>query len=198
MVIHAAPPRVVRIHAASARAGKPFVPVNCAAISRELIESELFGHERGAFTGAVARRRGKFELADGGTLLLDEVGELRPEWGGKTFFRHYPNHGFVGDIFTVAGGAHFSHACEDAFAKYPIDAIVRGEGEATPGIRITARSQACACSTSRCCTTPARPSACSRALRAGSARSSSCWAWRSRPPATRWGGSPLAPSREPG
>ena len=64
------------IHAQSARRDGPFVEVNCAAIPEELIESELFGHERGAFTGAVNRRRGKFELADGGTLFLDEVGDM--------------------------------------------------------------------------------------------------------------------------
>jgi two-component system nitrogen regulation response regulator NtrX len=64
------------IHAQSTRRDAPFVEVNCAAIPEELIESELFGHERGAFTGAVARRRGKFELADRGTLFLDEVGDM--------------------------------------------------------------------------------------------------------------------------
>ena len=64
------------IHAHSTRAEGPFVEVNCAAVPEELIESELFGHERGAFTGAVARRRGKFELADGGTLFLDEIGDM--------------------------------------------------------------------------------------------------------------------------
>ena len=64
------------IHARSARRDSAFVEVNCAAIPEELIESELFGHERGAFTGAVARRRGKFELADGGTLFLDEIGDM--------------------------------------------------------------------------------------------------------------------------
>ncbi len=64
------------IHALSVRRDGPFVEVNCAAIPEELIESELFGHERGAFTGAVARRRGKFELADRGTIFLDEVGDM--------------------------------------------------------------------------------------------------------------------------
>jgi two-component system nitrogen regulation response regulator NtrX len=64
------------IHAFSARRQRPFVEVNCAAIPDELIESELFGHEKGAFTGAIARRRGKFEVADGGTLFLDEIGDM--------------------------------------------------------------------------------------------------------------------------
>jgi two-component system nitrogen regulation response regulator NtrX len=64
------------IHCESPFAGGPFVKVNCAAIPNELIESELFGHEKGAFTGASALRRGKFELADGGTIFLDEVGDL--------------------------------------------------------------------------------------------------------------------------
>jgi two-component system nitrogen regulation response regulator NtrX len=64
------------IHGASPFASGPFVKVNCAAIPNELLESELFGHEKGAFTGASAARRGKFELADGGTLFLDEVGDL--------------------------------------------------------------------------------------------------------------------------
>jgi DNA-binding NtrC family response regulator len=64
------------VHEKSARANKPFVSVNCAAIPENLLESELFGHEKGAFTGAVARRIGKFEEADGGTLLLDEISEM--------------------------------------------------------------------------------------------------------------------------
>jgi two-component system nitrogen regulation response regulator NtrX len=64
------------VHASSPFAEAPFVKVNCAAIPTELLESELFGHEKGAFTGATAARRGKFELADGGTIFLDEVGDL--------------------------------------------------------------------------------------------------------------------------
>jgi formate hydrogenlyase transcriptional activator len=64
------------IHRRSARGPKPFVSVNCAAVPRELIASELFGHEKGAFTGATQRRLGRFELAHGGTIFLDEVGEL--------------------------------------------------------------------------------------------------------------------------
>lgn len=64
------------IHKVSARRHKPFVVVNCAALPAHLIESELFGHEKGAFTGAIAKREGKFELADGGTIFLDEIGEL--------------------------------------------------------------------------------------------------------------------------
>src|SRR4030095_14099909 len=64
------------IHRESPFAARPFVKVNCAAIPTELIESELFGHEKGAFTGAAALRRGRFELADGGSIFLDEVGDL--------------------------------------------------------------------------------------------------------------------------
>jgi formate hydrogenlyase transcriptional activator len=64
------------IHDASPRRRRPFIKMNCAAIPSSLLESELFGHERGAFTGAVAQRIGRFELADGGTLFLDEVGEI--------------------------------------------------------------------------------------------------------------------------
>jgi two-component system nitrogen regulation response regulator NtrX len=64
------------IHAMSRRRSAPFVEVNCAAIPEELIESELFGHVRGAFTGAVADRRGKFEVAHGGTIFLDEIGDM--------------------------------------------------------------------------------------------------------------------------
>ena len=71
------------IHFQSARAARPLVALNCAALNPNLIESELFGHEKGAFTGAVATRRGRFEDADGGTLFLDEVGETHTEFQAK-------------------------------------------------------------------------------------------------------------------
>jgi len=71
------------IHQASPRANRPFVSVNCAAIPKDLVESEMFGHERGAFTGATDRRLGRFELADRGTLFLDEIGDLSAEAQAK-------------------------------------------------------------------------------------------------------------------
>ena len=66
------------LHQSSKRADKPFMAVNCAALAESLLESELFGHEKGAFTGALAQRKGRLEVADGGTLFLDEIGELSP------------------------------------------------------------------------------------------------------------------------
>jgi len=71
------------LHNASNRKQRPFVAVNCAAINRELVESELFGHEKGAFTGADSRRVGRFEAADGGTIFLDEIGDMAPETQAK-------------------------------------------------------------------------------------------------------------------
>jgi two-component system response regulator HydG len=71
------------IHEHSPRAGMPFLAINCAALSTSLLESELFGHEKGAFTGADKLRKGRFELADGGTLLLDEISEIAPEIQAK-------------------------------------------------------------------------------------------------------------------
>ena len=71
------------LHNTSSRRNRPFVAVNCAAISRELVESELFGHEKGSFTGADSRRQGRFEAADGGTVFLDEIGDMAPETQAK-------------------------------------------------------------------------------------------------------------------
>ena len=71
------------IHAQSPRATKPFMAINCAALSEQLLESELFGHEKGAFTGATERKRGRLELADGGTFFLDEIGEMKMELQAK-------------------------------------------------------------------------------------------------------------------
>jgi transcriptional regulator with PAS, ATPase and Fis domain len=70
------------IHAQSPRSSKPFISVNCAALAEQLLEAELFGHVKGAFTGAVANKPGRFQLADGGTLFLDEIGDLSPKGQG--------------------------------------------------------------------------------------------------------------------
>ena len=98
------------IHAVSARRERPLITVNCAALPRELVESELFGHEKGAFTGAIQQRRGRFELADGGTLFLDEVGELPLEAQAKLlrvlqqgeFERVGGTHGLAVDVRVIA------------------------------------------------------------------------------------------------
>src|SRR3989454_11484601 len=71
------------IHERSARAARPFVPIHCGALPRDVLESELFGHEKGAFTGAVNAKPGLIDLADGGTLLLDEIGEMGPDSQAK-------------------------------------------------------------------------------------------------------------------
>src|SRR5262249_283669 len=71
------------IHSNSPRAGKPFAAINCAALTETLLESEVFGYERGAFSGAIAQKRGKLEIADGGTVFLDEIGELAPALQAK-------------------------------------------------------------------------------------------------------------------
>ncbi|MEC7697000.1 MAG: sigma 54-interacting transcriptional regulator [Planctomycetota bacterium] len=81
------------VHYASPRSEGPFVCLNCAALTETLLESELFGHEKGAFTGATTRKRGKFEAADGGTLMLDEIGEMSPTIQAK-FLRVLEGHAF--------------------------------------------------------------------------------------------------------
>src|SRR5438046_5129213 len=73
-----APTRARAIHARSKRPDGPFVKVNCGALTETLLESELFGHEKGAFTGAIKRKLGRFELADKGSLFLDEIGDVTP------------------------------------------------------------------------------------------------------------------------
>ena len=99
------------IHNASSRAERPFITVNCAAIPEMLLESELFGHERGAFTGAVQRRIGRFEQADGGTLFLDEIGELNPHMQVK-LLRFLQDHEFqrVGGEKTLKADARIISA----------------------------------------------------------------------------------------
>ncbi len=89
------------LHYYSPRAAQPFVEINCGAIPRELLESELFGHEKGAFTGAVQTKKGKFELASGGTLFLDEIGELPLELQVKLL------HVLENQRFTRVGGTRF-------------------------------------------------------------------------------------------
>src|SRR5439155_71721 len=71
-------PAADAIHQGSPRANGPFIKLHCAALAENLLESELFGHDKGAFTGAVSRKDGRFSLADGGTLFLDEIGEISP------------------------------------------------------------------------------------------------------------------------
>jgi len=88
------------IHAHSPRRRAAFIKVNCAAMPRELLESELFGHERGAFTGAHQRKPGRFELADGGTIFLDEIGELHPALQAKLL------HVLQDGEFSRVGGRH--------------------------------------------------------------------------------------------
>src|SRR5437762_38030 len=101
------------LHYNGPRRTKPLVKVNCAAFSRELVESELFGHEKGAFTGAVTAREGKFEIADGGTLFLDEIGDMRLETQAK--------------ILRVLQERELEHAIEQAVALASEPEIALGD-----------------------------------------------------------------------
>ena len=86
------------IHRNSARAGKPFIALNCAAIPEGLLESELFGHEKGAFTGAAGQKKGRLELADGGTVFLDEIGEVRQKDISREALAHLMNYDWPGNV----------------------------------------------------------------------------------------------------
>ncbi len=112
------------IHRNSPRAGKPFVAINCAAIPESLLESELFGHEKGSFTGAIATKKGKLELAEGGTIFLDEIGELAPVLQAK-LLRALQEHEFerVGGTHTLKVDARVIAATN----KVLEDAIKAGE-----------------------------------------------------------------------
>jgi hypothetical protein len=92
------------IHANSPRRGNHFVPLNCAALSESILESELFGHEKGAFTGATQTRKGRFEYAHNGTLFLDEVGDLPPRHPGEAAPGHRIRRGLPRRLQRAAQG----------------------------------------------------------------------------------------------
>jgi len=116
------------IHYASRRAEGPFVAVNCAALPETLIESELFGHERGAFTGADRLKRGRFELAAGGTLFLDEIGELAPAVQAKLLRviqeRQYER---VGGTATLSAAVRLVTATNHDLEQAVVDGRFRGD-----------------------------------------------------------------------
>ena len=120
------------IHARSQRAGKAFVAVNCAALPENLIESELFGHEKGAFTGAAQLRKGKFELASGGTLFLDEIGDMNPVTQAKvlraiesrTIERLGGSHSIDADVRIIAA-THRNLPAEMAAGRFREDLYYR-------------------------------------------------------------------------
>jgi len=114
------------LHRQSLRAKRPFVPVNCGAIPPDLLESELFGHEKGAFTGAITARQGRFELAEGGTLFLDEIGDMSLEMQvkllrvlqEKSFERVGGNKTFHSDVRVVAATHHnLEHRVAEGFFR---------------------------------------------------------------------------------
>ncbi len=114
------------LHRQSLRAKRPFVPVNCGAIPPDLLESELFGHEKGAFTGAITARQGRFELAEGGTLFLDEIGDMSLEMQvkllrvlqEKSFERVGGNKTFHSDVRVIAATHHnLEHRVAEGFFR---------------------------------------------------------------------------------
>lgn len=109
------------IHQMSLRKEKSFIKVNCAAIPTGLLESELFGHEKGAFTGALAQKRGRLELADGGTLFLDEVGDIPLEIQPK-LLRVLQDHEFE----RLGGHAYIEGQCSDSGCHQPRPEAQRG------------------------------------------------------------------------
>ena len=113
------------IHQHSTRAGKKFLAVNCAAIPESLLESELFGHEKGAFTGAVSQRIGKFEECDGGTLFLDEVGDM------PLHAKQGPA-GNPGEGIPALGGNHTIKSDADCCGHEPRSRCHGGRGEFRP------------------------------------------------------------------
>src|SRR5215475_12819396 len=120
------------MHVRSARAGKPFVAVNCAALPESLIESELFGYERGAFTGAAQQKKGKFELASGGTIFLDEIGDMNPVTQAKvlrvlenrTIERLGGTHSILVDVRLISA-THRNLAAEIRNGKFREDLFYR-------------------------------------------------------------------------
>jgi DNA-binding NtrC family response regulator len=161
------------VHRSSALADKPFVKVNCAAIPPELIESELFGHERGAFTGAVARKRGLFEIADGGTIFLDEIGDMIPSAQAK--------------VLRVLQSGELTRVGAEATLKVDVRVIAATNRDLQAAVAAGSRRRcASAPRTSSCC---ARRSSSRRAARTASSPSRSptrpwpCWP-STRGPAT--------------
>ena len=110
------------IHDLSPRRGRPFVAVNCGAIPADLLESELFGHEKGSFTGAIAARKGRFEIAEGGTLFLDEIGDMSPSMQVKLLrvlqervFERVGNHASIRCNVRIIAATHRN--LEDSIAR---------------------------------------------------------------------------------
>ncbi len=208
------------VHERSGRWRGPFVEVNCAAIPRELVESELFGHEKGAFTGAVGARAGKFEQADGGTIFLDEIGDMDLAAQAKVLraleegtIERVGGRGPVSvDVRVVAAT---NKDLQEEVAKGRFREDLRRAGRTSPSSRATSsRRPASGTTSSRAAASPRTPRRCSsarsgRATCASSATSSrgspssapgrSCarptWSPTSRPAAPRGRGTPSSTAR---